>query len=58
MLYGLPFAARWFEICEDMAEAKKQPAKKLRQVIDLEKDKRNKVEPIPTPVRDRAVCIG
>jgi hypothetical protein len=41
-----------------MAVAKKRPEKKLRQVLDLEKDKRNNFEPSPTPVRDRAMCVG
>jgi hypothetical protein len=40
-----------------MAVAKKRPGKKLRQVIDLEKDRRNVVEPSPTPVGDRATCV-
>jgi hypothetical protein len=41
-----------------MAVAKKRPGEKLRQVLDLEKDKQNKVEPSLTPVRDRAMCVG
>jgi hypothetical protein len=40
-----------------MAVAKKPPAKNLRQVIDLEKDKRNIVEPNPTAgARSGHVC--
>src|SRR2546430_3124716 len=57
-LYGLPFAARCFEICEKHGCGQKAAGEKLRQVLDLEKDKQNKVEPSLTPVRDRAMCVG
>jgi hypothetical protein len=58
LLYGLLFALRCFEICEKHGYCQKASGKNPRQVIDLEKDRRNDVEPSPTPVVDRAMRVG